>query len=62
MLILFLEVYQELGDPDVIILSILDIMYVLCRPQESYPETFMLIYLLEVCQEWGSLIWVLGVL
>ena len=30
-----------------------DVMYVLCRPQGSYPESFMLISLLEVCQEWG---------
>ena len=30
-----------------------DVMDVLSRPQGSYPESFMLISLLEVCQEWG---------
>ena len=31
---------------------ILDAMDVLGRPQGTYPESFVLISLLEVCQEW----------
>ena len=34
---------------------ILDVMDDLVRPQVRYPESFMLISLLEVCQEWGVL-------
>ena len=30
-----------------------DIMDYLILPQGRYPESFMLIYSLEVCQEWG---------
>ena len=33
---------------------ILDIMNDLGRPQESYPENFMLLSLLEVCQDRGG--------
>ena len=36
---------------------ILDVMDVLGRPQGSYPESFVLISLLEVCQEWGGPSW-----
>ena len=39
---------------------ILDVMDDLILPQGRYPESFMLIYLLEVCQEWGSRRGVLG--
>ena len=39
---------------------ILYCMDVLGRPKGSYPESFMLISLLEVCQEWGSFMWVHG--
>ena len=34
---------------------ILDVMDELVQPQGRYPESFMLISLLEVCQEWGVL-------
>ena len=34
---------------------ILDMMDVLCSPQGPYPENFMLILALEVCQEGGVL-------
>ena len=34
---------------------ILDVMDILGRPQGSYPESFVLISLLDVCQEWGVL-------
>ena len=32
---------------------ILDVMDDLILPQGRYPESFVLISLLEVCQEWG---------
>ena len=32
---------------------VLDVMDDLILPQGKYPESFMLISLLEVCQEWG---------
>ena len=34
---------------------ILDVMDDLILPQGRYPESFVLISLLEVCQEWGVL-------
>ena len=34
---------------------ILEVMDVLYKPQGSYPESFMLMTFLEVCQEWGVL-------
>ena len=34
---------------------ILDVMDDLILPQERYPESFVLIYVLEVFQEWGVL-------
>ena len=36
---------------------ILDIMDILGRPKGSYPESFVLISLLHMCQEWGVLHW-----
>ena len=35
----------------------MDIMDDLVRPQGRYPEIFMMIYLLEVCQEGGIYNW-----
>ena len=37
-----------------------DIMDDLILPQGSYPENFVLISLLEVCQDWGSRRGILG--
>ena len=37
-----------------------DVMDDLILPQGRYPESFMLISLLEVCQEWGVKKGVLG--
>ena len=36
---------------------ILDVMDDVFLPQGKYPESFMLIYLLEVCQEVGGQEW-----
>ena len=38
-----------------------DVMEVLGRTHESYPESFMMVSLLKVCQEWmgGPLCWYL---
>ena len=41
------------------VMVIHDVMDVPDRPQGSYPESFLLLSLLEVCQEGGSFIWVL---
>ena len=39
---------------------ILEVMDDLVLPEKRYPESFGLIYSLEVCQEWGSFMGVFG--